>query len=143
MIRAAIVRDIIDVSALTSEAAADTCGATAIFLGPVRATNDGKSVAGIDYSSYEEMAQREMERIFTEATTEFGIESAIAEHRIGTLAIGDVSIAVVVAHPHRHAAMDALRYIVDETKSRATIWKLEHYVDGTREWVNAGTSSAQ
>ena len=139
MTRASIVRRPIDVQELTREATAETCGAISIFLGTVRSTNDGKEVSGIDYSAYEEMAEREMLTILGEASAKFGIVNGIIEHRIGTLAIGDASIAVVVSHPHRANAMDALRYVVDETKARATVWKLEHYADGSREWVGAGS----
>jgi molybdopterin synthase catalytic subunit len=138
MMRASVLRRPIDLAALTKEASSEKCGATAVFLGTVRSTNDGKPVSGIDYTAYEQMAEREMLSILGEAAERFGIEQGIIEHRIGTLAIGEASIAVVVAHPHRGNAMDALRYVVDETKSRATIWKLEHYTDGSREWVGAG-----
>lgn len=140
MTRASIVERAIDVQALTREAASETCGATAVFLGTVRSSNDGKAVTGIDYTAYTEMAEREMLDILREAEGRFGIVNGIIEHRIGTLAVGDASIAVVLSHPHRGNAMDALRYVVDETKSRATIWKLEHYVDGSREWVGAGSA---
>ena len=85
------------------------------------------------------MAEKEMLGILREAAARYEIVGGIIEHRIGSLEIGDASIAVVVSHPHRGNAMDALRYVVDETKSRATIWKLEHYTDGSREWVGAGT----
>lgn len=139
MIRAAIVREPIDVNHLTREVTLDSCGAIAIFLGTVRANNDGRAVTGIEYSSYEEMAHREMTVILGEAMERFGIEAGVIEHRIGELAVGDASIAVVVAHAHRGPAMDALRYVIDETKRRAPVWKLEHYTDGTREWVNAGS----
>ncbi|HEU4879222.1 MAG TPA: molybdenum cofactor biosynthesis protein MoaE [Gemmatimonadaceae bacterium] len=139
MIRAAIVREPIDVNRLTREVTLDSCGAIAIFLGTVRANNDGRAVTGIEYSSYEEMAHREMTVILGEAMERFGIEAGVIEHRIGELAVGDASIAVVVAHAHRGPAMDALRYVIDETKRRAPVWKLEHYTDGTREWVNAGS----
>ena len=138
MIRASIVRDSIDVSSITLEAASPTCGATALFLGTVRDSNEGRSVEGIEYTAYEEMAEREMRAVLDEAAEKYSIASAILEHRIGELAVGDASIAVVVTHPHRGDAMDALRYIVDETKSRAPIWKREKYSDGTREWVGAG-----
>ena len=140
MTRASIVERAIDVQALTREAASETCGATAVFLGTVRSSSDGKAVTGIDYTAYTEMAEREMLDILREAEGRFGIVNGIIEHRIGTLAVGDASIAVVLSHPHRGNAMDALRYVVDETKSRATIWKLEHYVDGSREWVGAGSA---
>lgn len=141
--RASIVSDPIDVAALTREATSDSCGATAVFLGTVRSTNEGRDVDGIEYSAYEEMAEKEMRTILGEASAKFVIRGGVIEHRVGVLDVGEISIAVVVAHPHRHYAMDALRYIVDQTKARATIWKLEHYTDGSREWVNAGTGSAR
>ena len=143
MIRASIVRNILDVAALSNEAASPECGATAIFLGTVRIENDGRQVNGIEYSAYEEMAEREMLSILEEATSRYSVHSAIVEHRIGELDVGEASIAVVVAHPHRVEAMDALRYIVDETKARAPIWKREKYSDGTREWVGSGTGKPQ
>ena len=139
MMRASIVRRAIDIAELTKEAASESCGATAVFVGTVRSTNEGKEVTGIDYTAYEQMAEKEMLGILREAADRYEIVGGIIEHRIGTLEIGDASIAVVVSHPHRGNAMDALRYVVDETKSRATIWKLEHYTDGSREWVGAGT----
>ena len=139
MMRASIVSEPINVASLTREAASDSCGATAVFLGTVRSTNEGREVNGIEYSAYEEMAEKEMRAILGEASAKFVIRGGVIEHRIGVLKVGEISIAVVVAHPHRHYAMDALRYIVDQTKARATIWKLEHYTDGSREWVGAGT----
>lgn len=137
MIRASIVRQRLDTAALSAEAASPACGATALFLGTVRSQNDGRSVEGIEYIAYEEMAEREMLSILEETTTRYSVHSAIVEHRVGELDVGDASIAVVVSHPHRGAAMDALRYIVDETKARAPIWKREKYSDGLREWVGA------
>ena len=140
MMRASLVTDPIDISSLASTVAKDVNGATAVFLGTVRSTNEGRAVTGIEYSAYEEMAEREMVSILAEAREKFGIADAIMEHRLGTLRIGEASIGVAVAHPHRGPAMEALRYIVDETKRRAPIWKLEHYADGSREWVNAGSA---
>ena len=141
--RASIVSEPIDVAALTQEATSDSCGATAVFLGTVRSTNEGREVNGIEYSAYEEMAEKEMRAILGEASAKFVIRGGVIEHRVGVLDVGEISIAVVVAHPHRHYAMDALRYIVDQTKARATIWKLEHYTDGSREWVHAGSGSTR
>ena len=138
MKRAAVVEHAIDLQKLSQEVTSSECGATAMFVGTVRAENDGRPVTGIEYSAYREMAEREMTSILTEAEERFAISRAVIEHRIGELTVGDASIAVLVAHPHRGPALDALRYIVEETKARATIWKLEHYTDGTREWVGAG-----
>jgi len=55
---------------------------------------------------------------------------------VGTLQIGEVSVAIAVAHPHRGAAYDASRYVIEQIKRRVPIWKREHYADGTREWVD-------
>ncbi len=137
--RATLVREPIDATALASSIAAETNGATTIFLGTVRSSNEGRAVTGIEYSAYDEMATREMASILDEARERFAIADAAIEHRLGELRVGDASIGVAVVHPHRAPAMDALRYIVNETKRRAPIWKLEHYVDGTREWVGART----
>jgi molybdopterin synthase catalytic subunit len=143
MMRATVVRDPIDIGSLTQEAASDSCGALVSFLGTVRSTNEGRPVDGIEYSAYEEMAEKEMRSILGEAAAKFVIHNGVIEHRIGELEVGDISIAIVVAHPHRHHAMDALRYIIDQTKARAPIWKLEHYADGSREWVSAGSGAAR
>ena len=143
MIRAAIVATAIDAGDLTREVESPSSGATAIFIGTVRDQNNGRSVSGIEYSAYEEMAVKEMTAILGEATSKFELQNAIALHRVGVLSIGDASIAIAVSHPHRGNAIDGMRYIVEQTKMRAPIWKLEHYADGTREWVNAGADSSR
>ncbi len=139
MIRAAVVVHPIDFGAMVAEVAHDGNGATSVFLGTVRSDNDGKDVTGIEYSAYDEMAMSEMRAILEEARERFAVEHAAIEHRVGRLDVGDISIAVVAATPHREASLNAVRFIVEATKARAPIWKLEHYVDGSREWVNAGS----
>ncbi len=140
--RAAIVHAQIDPSALIAEVAHHGNGATSVFLGTVRSDNGGKDVTGIEYSAYDEMAESEMMTILDEARDAFEIVHAVVEHRVGFLGVGDISIAVVVATPHRAASLGAVRFIVEEVKGRAPIWKLEHHVDGTREWVGAGGQEA-
>ena len=126
----------IDVSALTREVAAEDRGAVSIFLGTVRNSNEGRAVNGIDYSAYDAMAVAEMTRIVDEARERFrGVAIAVA-HRIGTLQVGDVSVAIACAHAHRAPALDANRYVIEELKRRVPIWKREHYLDGTSEWVD-------
>ena len=141
MIRAAIVATAIDPGELAREVESPSSGATAIFIGTVRAENNGRPVSGIEYSAYEEMAVREMTSILEEAAAQFNLHNAVAVHRIGELAIGEASIGIAVSYAHRANAIDGMRYIVEQTKMRAPIWKLEHYLDGSREWVNAGTDS--
>jgi molybdopterin synthase catalytic subunit len=89
------------------------------------------------------MAEREMRSIANEAGEMFGVTHLIVEHRLGTLGLGDISVAVVAAHAHRAPALDANRYVIEQLKRRVPIWKLEHYRDGTREWVGAGTGNRE
>lgn len=134
--RAAIVARPIDVSSILAEVGSPSYGATALFLGTVRNENDGRSVTGIEYAAYLGMAEAELRRIADEAVKRFGTESLVVEHRVGVLEVGDVSVAVAVAHTHRASALDATRYVIEQLKKRVPIWKRERYSDGTREWVD-------
>lgn len=134
--RSAIVEHVIDPAALTAEVARDGNGASILFLGTVRDTNDGRPVTGIEYSAYRSMAERELAAIVAETSSAFGTVDIVVEHRVGTLDIGETSVAIAVAHPHRGAAYDASRYVIEQIKRRVPIWKREHYADGTREWVD-------
>ena len=139
--RVALVDRPIDVASLIAEASDESCGGSTAFLGTVRDVNDGRPVTGIEYSAYRSMAEREMRSIANEACEKFGVTRLIVEHRLGTLGLGDVSVAVVAAHAHRAPALDANRYVIEQLKRRVPIWKLEHYHDGTREWVGAGSNA--
>lgn len=134
--RVAIVDRPIDAAALLAEVGDATTGATTLFLGTVRNVNDGRAVSGIEYSAYRAMAERELEAIAREAVERFDTSRVVVEHRLGTLSLGDVSVAIAVAHAHRGPAYDASRYIIEALKRRVPIWKREAYVDGTREWVD-------
>lgn len=127
----------IDTAALVAEVARAANGATLLFVGTVRDVNDGRPVTGIEYSAYRSMAQREMADIVREASERFDTTDIVVEHRLGELTLGDASVAIAVAHPRRGGAYDASRYVIEQLKKRVPIWKLELYVDGTREWVGA------
>ena len=136
--RAAIVHQEIDVQRIAVEVSDPANGATSIFLGTVRNSSNGSLVSGIEYSAYTGMAERELRAILAQAAASFGTQAMVVEHRLGTLGIGDISVAVAAAHPRRRQAQDCVAFIVEELKRRVPIWKLEHYVDGRREWVGAG-----
>ncbi len=140
----ALVTEPIDVAALLARVSSPTVGAVASFLGTVRNVNDNRVVTGIEYSAYEEMAQREMRAIVAEAAAKVeNVAPTIAiEHRLGELSLGDVSVAIAISHPHRAPALDACRYVIEELKKRVPIWKREHYADGTRAWVDNRNSVA-
>ena len=134
--RSAIVDRPLDACALLAEVANTRNGASIVFVGTVRDQNDGAPVTGLDYSSYSQMAERELATIAGEASERWGTPDIVVEHRIGALDLGDASVVIAVAHPHRGAAYEASRYIIEELKKRLPIWKKEHYVDGRAEWVS-------
>jgi molybdopterin synthase catalytic subunit len=136
MMRTAIVDRSIDLAKLVAEVSANSNGATVLFVGTVRDANDGRAVTGIDYTAYRSMAERELAKIAREAGERFATTDIVVEHRVGTLALGDASVAIAVAHPRRAPAYDASRFVIEALKERVPIWKLEHYADGTREWVD-------
>ena len=135
--RSAIVHQPIDVAALLAEVAASSNGATVLFTGSVRELSEGRTVSGIDYDAYESMAHEELGRIVHEAATRFGTPHVVAEHRVGSLALGDISVAIAVGHPRRAGAFETARYVIEEIKLRLPVWKQELFTDGTREWVDA------
>lgn len=134
--RVALVNGRLDVGALLAEVSATASGATTLFLGTVRDVNDDRAVQGIEYSAYEAMATRELQAIAEEAVARFGTPHVVVEHRLGYLELGEASVAIAVSHKRRSPALDAARYVIEELKKRVPIWKREHYVDGTREWVD-------
>jgi molybdopterin synthase catalytic subunit len=114
---------------------ADDDGAVILFLGTVRNHADGASVDGITYEAYERMASPVLAEIANEAAERLGTARVAVVHRVGELAIGDVSVAIAVSSPHRAQAYDASRYVIEEIKQRLPVWKREHYADGSSEWV--------
>jgi molybdopterin synthase catalytic subunit len=141
--RSALIRRPIDPGALLAEAQRSRNGASVLFVGTVREVNEGRPVTGMEYTAYEAMAQRELARIVEEAAARFTTDDVVVEHRLGSLDVGEVSVAIVAAHPHRARAFEAARYVIEELKRRVPVWKLEHYVDGTREWIDPTQRAAE
>lgn len=110
-------------------------GGVVTFLGIVRDHQDGRSVQRLEYSAYLPMAEAECGRIIAETAARWPVKIAL-RHRIGSLAVGDLAVAVVVASPHRGPAFDACRYVIEQVKRRVPIWKKEYYTDGTVAWVD-------
>jgi len=124
-----LVREPIDLAALAGTAPAD--GALCLFVGVVRDQNAGRAVLRLEYEAYEEMALPLMEEIAAEARRRFPITGIRLVHRLGALAIGEASVAVAVASPHRAEAFAACRFAIDTLKARVPIWKKELYADGS------------
>ena len=131
-----LTREGIDLPGLIADVSESKSGALSLFVGTVRNQNDGRAVTGIEYSAYDAMAERELCAILDEAVARYGGVRVALLHRLGFLEVGDASVAIAVSHPHRTEAMDASRFLIESLKQRVPIWKREHYVDGTREWVD-------
>lgn len=132
---AAITREPIDPASVLAQVSSEADGAVLLFLGTVRRDNDGRPVRGMRYDAYPEMAEQVLNEIVEEAGARFGIERLHAVHRTGELTLGEVSVAIAVGSPHRVAAFDASRYVIEEIKRRLPVWKHEHYVAGGSRWV--------
>jgi molybdopterin synthase catalytic subunit len=141
--RASIVTTPIDPAALLTEVGSVSNGASVLFVGTVRDMNEGRAVTGIEYAAYESMAVRELGAIVSEAASRFDTDDIAVEHRIGTLHLGEASVAIAVAHSHRAPAYEASRFIIEQLKRRVPIWKREHYADGAREWIDPTVSHAE
>ena len=135
-LHAALVTDPIDVSRLVAEVRGDGDGAIAAFVGAVRNTSEGRPVHRLDYETYQPMADRELLRIAADVTERHGLSGMALVHRVGSLLVGEVSVAVVAAAPHRRAALLACSEAVEALKRDLPMWKREHHPDGAR-WVGA------
>jgi molybdopterin synthase catalytic subunit len=109
-------------------------GGIVTFQGVVRNHARGKRVRYLEYDAYAEMAEQEMVRIAAEVEQRWHTEHVALVHRIGRLEIGECSVVVVVACPHRAEAFEACRYAIDTLKATVPIWKKEVAEDG-EEWV--------
>jgi molybdopterin synthase catalytic subunit len=132
------------IGALRGEVASAADGAVAIFLGQTRETPGtpapgqeaeavrfaGQPVEGLSYEALEPMALAVLGEIADEIEARFGVRRLAILHRVGEVAVGEVSVAIVVAAPHRDAAFTACRYAIEELKARAPIWKAERFADG-------------
>lgn len=130
-----LTTDVLDPRTLEELVRTDADGAVCTFTGAVRDHAEGHPITDMDYEAYPGMAEAEMERIAHDAIDRFGVTAVAAVHRLGHLSIGDASVVVSVSAPHRAAAIDACRYVMDTLKAEVPIWKKEHGPDGS-EWVD-------
>jgi len=124
----------IDTQAILVGMADHSTGAVVLFLGTVRDHAEGKTVTHMDYEAYTDMAIAKMKAIETETVARWPIRQIAIVHRIGALQLGDVSVAVAVASPHRGEAFEACRFAIDTLKKSVPIWKKEYSPEG-EGWV--------
>jgi len=129
-----LTRDPLDRDALVTATTHASVGGIVVFEGVVRNHARGKQIRYLEYEAYEEMAREQILAIIDEARQRWGVEHIAVAHRFGRLEIGEASVIIVVASPHRAEAFDACRYIIDTLKAKVPIWKKEVATDG-EEWV--------
>ncbi|MBI9040296.1 molybdenum cofactor biosynthesis protein MoaE [Lutibacter sp.] len=113
-----------------------SCGGIALFVGTVRNATQNKEVTLLDFSGYEPMAIKEMQKIADTALVKFAIHKIAIHHAVGELMIGDIPVIIAVSSAHRKAAFEACEFAIDTLKESVPIWKKEHFEDG-EVWVNS------
>lgn len=136
-----VVREPIDITALAELVRTDECGAVCTFLGVARNNTRGRRVVHLEYEAYPEMAERKMEEIAQEIRLKMGVDRVAIVHRIGKLEIGEASVGIAVASPHRREAFLACQYAIDRLKQIVPIWKKEVWEDG-EAWIGWEGDSA-
>jgi molybdopterin synthase catalytic subunit len=129
-----LTREPLQRDALVAAVSDPGVGGIVVFEGVVRNQARGKQVRYLEYDVYEEMAEQQIRTIIEEAQRRWGVERVAVAHRFGRLEIGEASVIIVVATPHRSEAFEACRYIIDTLKSTVPIWKKEVATNG-EEWV--------
>lgn len=129
-----ITEEPLDRAALVAAVSHASVGGIVVFEGVVRDNARGKQVRYLEYDVYPEMAIARIREIIAEAGQRWHVERVAVAHRVGRLEIGEASVIIVVATPHRHEAFEACRYIIDTLKTTVPIWKKEVDTNG-EAWV--------
>ena len=132
--RAQLIDCTIDLQTLADAAAHPSCGAVLLFVGAVRDSHQNREVDRITYDAYRSMALGKLEAIAASLEDPASGLRVRIIHRLGEIPVGEASVAIAVASPHRAAAYDASRTALERLKQEVPIWKQEHYTDGHVEW---------
>ena len=129
-----LTTDPIDIGAAARRVVPPECGATVTLDGYVRQFTKGRETLYLVYEAYAPMALKEMQKLIGQAKQDFEISHVGIIHRLGKLEIGETSVVISVAAPHRKAAFDACEWLIRELNRTVPIWKKEVYADG-EEWI--------
>jgi molybdopterin synthase catalytic subunit len=139
MDRYLITNDALNAEALVAAVSSPRCGAVATFIGLVRDHNAGRRVEWLDYEAYPALAVKTFERIGSESVARWPSVALAIHHRVGRIAIGEASVAIAAASPHRADACAACRYAIERVKQIAPVWKHEHF-EGGDVWIEGATA---
>jgi molybdopterin synthase catalytic subunit len=140
--RLAIGPDAIDLQELVRVVCAEDPGANGAivtFAGTVRGENKGRRVTRLEYEAYEPLALRAFAMISDEVKEHWPAARVAIHHRTGSLAVGETSVAIATASPHRAEAFSACRYVIERLKQVAPIWKHEFFEEG-EAWIEGATA---
>lgn len=135
-----ITHQAIDVASLLAAVHSTAAGAAVLFLGTTREFTAGRQTTFLAYEAYEPMAITQLEKLASEAKTNWPLTEVAISHRLGEVPLGEASVAIAVSSPHRDAAFAAGKWLIDTLKRDVPIWKQEHWSDGTSEWQHPGLS---
>lgn len=129
-----IVEEPIDPLAVQRKVEDPACGAICLFSGVVRNHAGGREVDHLEYEAFEEMALAKLVEVGAETRARFGVPRVAITHRIGRLEVGEISVCIAVASPHRREAFEACHFAIDRLKEVVPIWKKEFTPTG-EYWV--------
>lgn len=132
----------IDANALVQAARTDEAGAVSVFYGVVRNSNLGRRVLYLEYDAYPPMAEKKMREIAGQVRARWPVTGIAMQHRTGRLEIGEPSVVIAVASPHRADAIEACHYAIDQLKSIVPVWKKEVF-EGGEEWLEGTAIDAE
>ena len=133
-----LTEDPIDLAAVVAEVEDERAGATATFVGTVRAQSRGRQVVRLEYEAYEGMAENVMADLAEQLNDRYDLCAIAITHRVGICEIGDASVAIAVSAPHRQDALAACKDAIDTLKETVPLWKKEVY-EGGEEWIGRGS----
>lgn len=136
-----LTTDPISVETVARRVVPPECGATVTLDGYVRKFTKGRETLHLFYEAYEPMAIKEMQRLIERSKRDFEISIVGIVHRLGRLEIGETSVVISVAAPHRKAAFAACEWLIRELKRTVPIWKKEVYAHG-EEWIEGDSAEA-
>ena len=139
----ALTIDPIDTAKLLAQVGSNQAGAVVLFLGTTREFTGERQTESLDYECYPEMAKQKMADLEAEARSRWPLVECGIVHRLGHLGLGEASVAIAVSSPHRQAAFEAGKWLIDTLKEVVPIWKKENWADGTTAWVHPGLETLE
>lgn len=135
VLRAGLTAEPLDAARLVAEVSDPACGGIVLFVGEVRQEDAGREVIALTYDAYDTLARAQLRAVADEAAARWPEARIALEHRTGRLVVGEASVAIAVACPHRADAFACCRFVIDRLKEAVPIWKREEAAEGGSRWI--------